>query len=445
MKKTNKFYLQTFGCQMNKNDSERIVGLLLSLGLKQTKKVSKADILLVNTCSVRQAAEDRIFGVIFNWQVLKEKNPDLIIGVTGCMPGRDKDKKIRKKLSGVDLFFSIDELIQLPKWLNELNPKLFTRKVDELSDYLVINPKRAENYRAYIAIQTGCNNFCTYCVVPYSRGRERNRPVKDILKEVEVAVENGAQEVVLLGQVVNNYHAPDRKQFSSKNIFVGKDDFAALLWEVNQVKNLKRIHFTAADPQYFNDYQIQALILPKQVNFLHLPVQSGNNEILKKMNRHYTREQFLELVKKINKMRPGIALGTDIIVGFCGETEAQFADTLDLYKQARFDISYHAKYSERTGTVAAKAFCDDVPLTIKKKRWQAVQDLMEEITWKKNQKYLNKPISVLVEKFYDGVCSGFTSEMKYAEFLGEADLVGKVINLKTTETDTWRLKGKRVE
>jgi len=448
-----KFYLLTFGCQMNKNDSERVVGLLLSLGFEETANPLAADLLMINTCSVRQSAEDRVYGFVTNWQEYRAKKPNLIIAITGCMPGRDENGKMRKKLPGVDLFFPIDELVYLPSRLKALNPDLLSGPVDDLTDYLSIDPSRGIKHRVSIAIQTGCNNFCTYCVVPHSRGRERNRSVKDILKEVVAAVGDGAKEVDLLGQVVNNYQASDPENFCSCNPFsnetipVGKKDikfnkdFAALLWEVNQVDGLERIHWTAADPQYFNDYLIQALTLPKQVDYLHLPVQSGDNEILKKMNRHYTREQYIDLVKKIRQARPTIALGTDIIVGFCGETDEQFENTLDLYRQCQFDISYHARYSERSGTTAAKAFKDDVPKAVKKARWEKIQALMEEITKKKNRIYLGATVSVLVDSCADSVCAGYSSEMKLVHFAGSEDLIGKVISVKINWTDTWLLRG----
>jgi tRNA-2-methylthio-N6-dimethylallyladenosine synthase len=452
-----KFYLLTFGCAMNKNDSERVVGLLLSLGFEETTNPIAADLLMINTCSVRQSAEDRVYGFVKNWQELRANKPNLIIAITGCMPGRDKNSKMQKKLAGVDLFFPIEELSYLPSRIKALNPDLVPGEADDLADYFSIDPKRSETHRACIAIQTGCNNFCTYCVVPHARGRERNRSVKEILQEIKLAVGNGAKEIILLGQVVNNYRAPDPENFCGCNPFFSetiplekKDikfnkDFAALLWEINQVEGLERLHWTAADPQYFNDYLVQALTLPKQINYLHLPVQSGDNEILGKMNRHYTREDYIALVKKIRAARLTIALGTDIIVGFCGETDEQFANTLDLYKQCDFDISYHARYSERSGTAAAKAFKDDVPRAVKKERWEALQALMEETTEKKNRVFKGQIVSVLVDKCENGVCMGYSSEMKLVHFAGGEDLVGKVVSVKITWTDTWLLRGEIVK
>ena len=435
-----KFFLQTFGCQMNKNDSERISGLLVSLGFKPVDQAGKADLIIVNTCSVRESAEHRVYGKLRNWQKLRKKNPKLIVAVTGCMPGRDKDGKLRRRVKGVDLFFAIEELVRLPQWLAELDPELLNVNFEKPDSYLKINPKQTKNYQSFVTIQTGCDNYCTYCVVPSARGREKNRPVKDVLSEISSLSKSGCKEITLLGQVVNNYKASDPENFSKNNPFT-KDHFAALLWETDQIKSIKRISFTAADPQYLSDLQIQALALPNQLNYLHLPVQSGDNEILKKMNRKYTREEYIDLIKKIRKVVPNIALGTDIIVGFCGETKERFDNTVDLYKQCQFDISFPAMYSERTGTAAAKSFDDNISYETKKERWFVIHSLMEEITFKKNQKYLNKTITVLVDSYKDGVCSGNSAEMKFVQFLGSKDLVGKIVNIKVNRVETWVLRG----
>lgn len=434
-----KYYLLTLGCQMNKNDSERISALLESTGMARTGIPAEADLLLINTCSVRQSAEDRVYGLVYNWQTLRQDKPNLIIGVTGCLPGRDIDGKLKKKLEGVDLFFATGDMIMLPKWINELNPGLFAANA-EYGDYLTINPLRETTAQAYITIQTGCNNFCTYCVVPYARGRELNRPVQDIVSEAQKAAAAGCKEIILLGQVVNNYRAPDRN-FSDCNPYLNKDVFAALLWELNQISGIERIHFTAADPQYFNDYQIEALTLPKQVNYLHLPAQSGDNDVLKRMNRKYSREYYIDLINKIRVAKPEIAIGTDMIVGFCGETKEQFANSVDFYRQCDFDISYTAMYSARSGTAAAKAFSDDVPQAKKKERWQELQRLMEETVLRKNQKYLGRVVSVLVDKCEEGICSGNSHEMKLVQFPGMPDLIGKIAKIKITRPEMWVLRG----
>lgn len=429
-----RYYILTMGCQMNKNDSERIAGLLSSLGYNKAAVPEKGDLLVINTCSVRQASEDRVCGIVRNWQTLRAQNPGLIIAVTGCMPGRDDRGRLRRKIPGVDLWFGIDELPRLPAWLKELNAE------EKNCDYLNIEPLREKEEQAFITVQTGCNNFCSYCVVPNARGRERNRPVKDILMEARDFVLKGGLEITLLGQVVNHYIAPDPDNFSKENPFLS-DHFAALLWELNQIEGLKRIHFTAPDPQYISEAQIQALKLPKQMNYIHLPAQSGDNEILRKMNRKYTPEQYSEIVKNIRAICPDIAVGTDIIVGFCGETDEQFNNTLDFFKKCDFDIAYTAMYSERSGTLAAKSYINDVPRLIKKQRWDKLQALMEAQTLRKNQKYVGGVVEVLVENCEQGICSGNSREMKLVQFLGGPDLAGKIVNVKIFEAKEWLLKG----
>lgn len=436
------FFILTMGCQMNKNDSERIAGLLQSAGMVQSFEATEADILIINTCSVRQPAEDRIYGIVKNWQEIKNKNPKALIAVTGCMPGRDREGKLRRKLPGVDLYFEIDKLPQLPRWIKELNPELPVNDAfSRAGDYLALEPIRPNFPQAFITIQTGCNNFCSYCIVPHARGRERNRPVKDVMDEVRRFAEGGGLALTLLGQVVNHYIAPDQENFSADNPYLRQDDFAALLWEINRVPGLCRVHFMASDPQYFSDFQIEALKLPKLMNYIHLPAQSGDNDILKKMNRKYGREQYIDLVKKIRKVRPDIALGTDLIVGFCGENEERFHNTLNFYGECVFDIAYTAMYSPRPGTAAAKILNDDVPREVIKRRWEELQSMMEKKTFEKNQRYVGKTVEVLVENCQSGICSGNSREMKLVQFLGASELIGKIVSVKIFEAMEWLLKG----
>lgn len=445
MLKNKKFYILTLGCQMNKNDSERIAGFLSDFGLAETEKSEEADILLINTCSVRAHAEQRVFSFVHNWNEYRKNKPNLIIGITGCLPGYDRDGKMRKKFVGVDLYFPIIDLPRLPEKLNALNPELFPiNKNKQVSEYWEYEPKRQNNFSANITIQNGCNNFCTYCIVPYSRGREKNRPLEEILLEIKKLDKEKFPQIDLLGQVVNNYRAPDPENFSHDNPYKTKDDFAALLWEINKIDGVERIFFTAPDPQYFTDYQIEALTLPKMLNYLHLPVQSGDNQILKKMNRKYTREDYIDLIKKIRQAKPEITLGTDIIVGFCSETEEQFHNTLDLCQQCDFDIIYQAKYSTRPGTVADKLFVDDVSEEVKKKRWFEIQHLMEDNTLRKNQIYKDKIISVFVTNCQDGYCQGNSKEMKLTRFPGNSDLLGKIVDVKIEKPERWILFGKMV-
>mgnify|MGYP001590857557 CR=1 FL=1 len=441
-KRVYKYHIMTFGCQMNKSDSERLSFVLENMGLERTDNTDDADVIFLNTCSVRESAEARIYGKVHNFSKLKIQKPWLIIGVIGCMPGRDKDGKIKKRLKNADLFLPTKDMGRLPALLMELNPNL--RPMDNVEeDYLSLRPNYQRKFQAFIAIQTGCNQFCTYCVVPYARGLEKNRPLADILAEIKEVVMNGCLEITLLGQIVNRYQAPDPENFRVDNIYK-KNDFAKLLWEINQIEGVKRLDWPAPHPLYFDDELLDVLTLPKQVNYVHLPIQSGNNEILQKMNRRHTREYYLDLVKKIREKRPEIAIATDIIVGFCEETEEQFNDTVSLYKECQFDIAYPAKYSTRSGTLAEKIYQDDVPLTEKKRRWFVLQDLMENITCEKNKKYLNKTLSVLADSFDHGWCTGNSNEMKRVAFKGDESFVGTICDVEIFKTDTWMMWGKNV-
>lgn len=436
------FHITTFGCQMNKNDSERIAGLLSSLGFVTTEDESTADVILINTCSVRQSAEDRVYGGQEKYLEYKKTKPNMIVAVTGCMPGRDKTRAFKKRLPATDLYFPTPDMVHLPRWIAELRPDLVNS--DSITeDYLKIHPLRAPSAQAFVTIQTGCNKFCTYCVVPYARGLERNRPVADLLQECRELIAHGIIEITLLGQTVNSFKATDPNSFSATNPY--KDHFAALLWEVNQLEGLERLHWTAAHPLSMTDEVIHALSLPKQVNYLHLPVQSGNNEVLRRMNRKYTREQFLEVIQKIKASRPGIALGSDIIVGFPGETREQFADTLSLYREVDFDISYNAQYSPRSGTLGVKLFQDDIPKEEKAERWHELQNIMDERTFQKNQAFAGTTVSLLVDRVEGGFASGNTREMKLARFpSSDATLIGTMQSMRVKEARTWTLEGERL-
>ncbi len=428
---------------MNKSDSERIESVLLSTGMQKAEGPEEADVVIINSCSVRESAEHRVMGQVHNLNLLKKQNPNLKIALTGCMPGRDKDGKIKARLEEVDFYFPIFDILKLPEMLGQgsVIPGLTRNPVEACDErYLSVRPVNDIKHKAFVTIQTGCDQYCTYCVVPYARGREVNRSVKDILEEIRDLAQDGCVEVTLLGQIVNNYVASDPENFSKNNPYK-KSDFAKLLWEVNQIEGIKRIHWTGPHPVYMTDEVIDALTLPNQVNFLHLPVQSGSNEILSKMNRKHTREFYLDLVNKIKAKKPDIAIGTDIIVGFCGETEEQFQETVDLYKQCDFDIAYLAQYSNRSGTAAAKAFKDDVSHTEKERRWFILQHLMEEIVMRKNQKYVGQTVSVLVDKCEDGACVGNSSEMKVVSFAGNESLIGKVVDVKIEEAKEWVLRG----
>ena len=441
------YHLITYGCQMNKNDSQRIARVFSGLGIDACDSPGEADVILINTCSVRKSAEDRVFGQMKNFAKLK-KHKDVVLGVTGCMPGRDRDQALEKKFPMVDLFFPIEDMVKLPELLSGLNPALVnTGSLEE--DYLKIHPIHDQVRQAYVTIQTGCNKFCTYCVVPFARGFEKNRSVKDILDEIRDLARKGCVEVTLLGQTVNSFEATDVDSYDSNNPY--KNHFAALLWEVNQIEGIQRLHFTAPHPLHMDDEIIDAMTLPAHVNFLHLPVQAGSDSVLRRMNRRHGREAYIEVVNRIRKKIPDIALGTDIIVGYCGESEEDFQQTVDLYKQCDFDISYTAQYSARTGTVGHKAWDDDVSVVEKKRRWRVLQTLMEETVLRKNQVYDGQVVSVLADTFKSvegedekGWVIGNSREMKRVQFPGTADMVGDIHNVKISKPLMWILYGKLI-
>lgn len=458
-----KYHLITLGCQMNKNDSERMDAILSGVGFVSTERKEEADLILVNTCSVRQSAEDRVFGFLREFDKLKLTRPNLIVGITGCLPGRDRDGAIRKKMPTADLYFPITDVVQLPRWISELRPEL-VNGADIGEDYLKIIPERRTFRQGFVTIQTGCNKFCTYCVVPFARGLEKNRTVADILTEVRDLADHGCVEVTLLGQTVNSFRAPDPESFSTANPY--KDHFAALLWEVNQVPGISRLHYTAPHPLHMSDEAIDAMTLPAHLNYIHLPVQAGDDAVLKRMNRRYTSAQFLDVVRRLREKIPGLAIGTDIIVGFCGESREQYLKTAELYEEVRFDISYTARYSTRSGTAAWRAFKDDVFIDEKKWRWKHLQDIQERIVFEKNQAYVGKIVSVLVERHevpvatdemlslpgnildrlaaMPGTCLGNSREMKLVRFAGGKELLGKIVDVRVTKAQMWVLDGEIV-
>lgn len=454
------YHLITFGCQMNKNDSERLAGLLNGVGFCSTEAKEQADLVLINTCSVRQSAEDRVFSLVGTFKDIKRERPNMILGITGCMPGRDRDQTIRKKMPIVDLYFPTAEMGQLPRWIAELRPEL-VNSPDITEDYTKITPDRQKTRQAFVSIQTGCNKFCTYCVVPFARGLEKNRPLADILDEIRDLVAHGCIEVTLLGQTVNSYRAPDPESFSKGNPYT--DHFAGLLWEINQIPEIKRLHFTAPHPLHMTDEVIDAMTLPAHLNYIHLPVQAGDDDVLRRMNRRYTARQYLDVIDRLRSKIPEIAIGTDMIVGFCGEGEEAFERTVELYERVRFDISYTARYSVRSGTAAWRAFKDDVTFEEKKRRWNVLQEVQERITREKNQTFVGQRVSVLVERHeppkvtdemlampgdirermaaQPGYCYGNSREMKLVRFHGRESLVGQIVDVRIEKADTWLLEG----
>ncbi|MBT6691380.1 tRNA (N6-isopentenyl adenosine(37)-C2)-methylthiotransferase MiaB [Candidatus Parcubacteria bacterium] len=377
--KTKKFHLIIFGCQMNYSDAERLAAVLKQLGYQETDDESQADLIGVIACSVRQAAADRMYGKLRNWQLVKEKRP-LITLLSGCVLDRDK-KKLQDKF---DLFIDIKQLHNLADDLQNIKPQ---QKL-ALPDFFDIQPDYQSNYRAYVPIMTGCNKFCSYCVVPYTRGRETSRPAKHIIKEVEGLLQQGYKEIVLLGQNVNSY-GRDIK---------GEINFPDLLKKIDTLGDNFWLKFLTSHPYDMSDKLIKVMSECKNLNdYLHLPVQAGSNKILKKMNRHYTVAHYKKLIKKIRQAMPDITISTDIIVGFCSETKKDFQATAKLFTDIKYNMAYISQYSARTGTAATKLYKDDVTKAEKKLRWQKLDSLLSKQSAAFNKKLLGQTREVLID------------------------------------------------
>lgn len=428
-----KFIIETYGCQMNVADSEMISSILTNSGHELTEDITEAEIIIFNTCSVRQHAEDRVLGRISNEIKRKYENPNVLIGVVGCMAQRmGKDlKKLNKKIDfvvGVDNYFNLPQIIEN---LQEHSHFVNDTVMNHQEIYSDIYPIRSDENNAFITIMRGCNNFCTYCIVPYVRGRERSRPARDILEEVRKAGESGLFDVTLLGQNVNSYQWEDMK-------------FPDLLRKINEIETIKRIRFITSHPKDLSDDLIKAMAeCSKVCEHIHLPVQSGNNEVLKTMNRGYTREHYLNLISKLREAIPHISVTTDVIAGFPGETDEQFEETFELMKSVRFDFAFMFKYSTRTGTAAEK-FENQVPEETRLERLQRLIDLQTQITHEKYKEQVGKTVEVYVEgvskKDTEEIC-GKTRDFKIVVFKGKEDLIHQFITVKIVDAVGWTLKG----
>ena len=411
----------TFGCQMNISDSERIASILERVGYKPASDINEADLILVNACSVRQSAIDRVWGLGPKFKKLKIKNPKLKTILTGCVLKKDR-RKFSKKF---DLVFDINNLSKLPDFLGVSDYKT------KVENYLRIEPKYSNNFSAYVPIMTGCNNFCSFCVVPHTRGREISRPAEKILCETKNLVSQGYKEIWLLGQNVNSYE--------SKDI-----NFPRLLEAVNNIPGNFWIRFTSSHPKDFSEELINKMVnCAKVTEYLNLPVQSGDNEILKKMNRPYAIEQYKEIVKKIREKIPEISLSTDIIIGFPGETEKQFQNTANLFKEIKYDMAYIAEYSPRTGTAAAD-LKNNVSRQEKEKRRKILSEVLKETALERNKKYIGESVEVLAEERKEGFLIGKTRTYKTVKFEGSKDLIGQFVKIKIINVLPWGLKGKLI-
>lgn len=414
-----KYYIWALGCAMNKSDAERIASVLQDAGYTEAKKETEADVVVTVACSVRQHAIDRIYGKIEKWNEIRAKKT-LITILSGCVLEADK----RKMNKFFDLLFEINDISRLSEFLKSKQPKN--------DDFFRIIPKYSSDFQALVPISTGCNNFCTYCAVPYTRGREISRPMDEIVAEVKSLVEKNYKEITLLGQNVNSY-GNDLKNGSN---------FTQLLKKIDEIEGMYRVYFYSNHPKDISDELIEAL--PKTLHFphyIHLPLQSGSNKILRDMNRHYTKESYLELTKKIKRKVPEVAITTDIIVGFPGETRQHFEQTKKVMEKVGFSMPFIAKYSPRPGTLAAKSK-DDVSKTEKERRWRELTDLQEKILEKENKKLIGRHLTILIDSEKKDKYYGRTDDYKVVEVpKKQTDLLGQFVEVEIIETSAWKLMG----
>ncbi len=436
-----KFSITTWGCQMNEHDSEKISGILHDIGYIETNNREDADLIIFNTCLVRENAELKVYGHLGALKKMRKDNPNLIIAVCGCMMQRKEIRdKILNKYKHVSLIFgthNIHELPQLLKKCQETNKTVIEIHDDTKSIIEGINKKRKYNFKAFVNVMHGCNNFCTYCIVPYTRGREISRQPEDIINEVTKLGNEGYKEVTLLGQNVNSYGKTLAKKLT----------FADLLYKLNDINGIERIRFMTSHPKDLSDDLIYAMRdCNKVCEHLHLPFQAGSDKILKLMNRKYTKQYYLNLINKIKNEIPNIALTTDIIVGFPGENEKDFEETLNVVKQVRYDSAFTFLYSIREGTPAAK-MKNQIPDKIKHQRFQRLLDVLHPISSDINEKLKGNTLEVLVEgisKNNDEVLSGRTRTNKLVHFKGNKNLIGSLVNVKIITPKTWTLDGELI-
>ncbi len=435
------YKIETYGCQGNEADTEKIRGILEALDFTESDKLEDADLILLNTCAIRENAENRVFGELGRLKQYKKNNPDLILGISGCMPQEEKVvDRILNKFQYVDLVFGTHNIYKLPEYLETvvLSKERVIEVFSEEGNIIENMPKIRENTKkAWVNIMYGCDEFCTYCIVPYTRGKERSRKSEHILAEVQELINQGYKEVTLLGQNVNSY---------GNDFTESEYKFSNLLEDLNKM-DIDRVRFTTSHPKDFDLDTVK--VLAKQGNlmpYIHLPVQSGSNEVLKRMNRKYTKEQYIELVNNIYKYIPNASLTTDIIVGFPGETEEQFNETLDLVEKCKFEGAFTFVYSPREGTPAAK-YEDDMTMEEKKQRLYKLNELVNDGYLRGNLRFDNKIVKVLVDgvsKNSDEILAGYTENNKLVNFKGNEDLIGKIVEVRITEVKTWSLKGEQV-
>lgn len=435
------YHIITYGCQMNEHDSENIAGMLEALDYSHTPNPEEADVVVMNTCSVREHADKRFFGMLGQFKKQKKNNPDFIICICGCMPQQPHIvEEIRKSFSWVDIVFGTQTIAEFPNLLMErirTGKKQFSIIANNEEIPEEKESKREFKHKALVNITYGCNNFCTYCIVPYTRGREKSRSLRAVKQEIINLVNDGVKEVMLLGQNVNSFRDADG------------NNFAALIRALDEVEGLERIRFMTSHPKDLSDELIACFgDCKKLCHNIHLPVQSGSDEVLRRMNRHYNRQRYMEIVEKLRTTCPDLSISTDIIVGFPGETEEDFLDTLSLVREVEYDSAFTFIYSPRVGTPAAK-YDEQIPENIKHERFDRLVEEVNRCSAKKNSEYLGKIVTVMVDgpsKNDAGAWSGRTDTFKLVNFTSEEPLTeGQMASVRITETKTFSLDGKKVD
>ena len=434
-----KLYIETYGCQMNVGDSEIVVSIMQQEGYRYTESLEEADIVLINTCSIRDNAEQRIWGRLSEMRHMRKKKPSLIIGIIGCMAERLKED-LTKGGTGVDIVAGPDAYRDLPRLVREVDNGSSGVNVELSKEetYAEIAPVRLDRngVSAFIAIMRGCNNYCSYCVVPYTRGIERSRDAATIVAEARTLFENGYREVTLLGQNVNSYRT-------------GEVDFPELLKQVAEISPLLRVRFATSHPKDISDKLLETMAsMPNICKAIHLPAQSGSTEMLKRMNRKYTREWYLERVAAIRRYMPDCAITTDLIAGFAHETEEEHAETISLMKEVGYDFAYMFKYSERPGTFAQRNLGDDIPEDVKTRRLTEIIDLQNKLSEESNKRDIGKEFEILVEctsKRSEEQLSGRTSQNKMVVFDRGDHNIGDYVRVRITGCSSATLFGEEVK
>jgi tRNA-2-methylthio-N6-dimethylallyladenosine synthase len=436
-----KLYIQTYGCQMNQYDSERIANLMRRFNYTLTERAEIADLIVLNTCSVREKAEQKVYSALGSWKELKEKNEDLVIGVGGCV-AQQEGERLLKRVPHLDIVFGTHNVQKLPEMVEQVQ-SLRTRSVETAfyrdPFYMEDGDGRpnVQGTKAFVTIMQGCNKVCSFCIVPHVRGREVSRPSARIVAEVKVLAERGVKEVMLLGQNVNSYGQPLSEELS----------FAELLRQVNAIDGLRRIRFTTSHPQDLSLQLIEAYAtLEKLCDHLHLPVQSGADSVLARMRRGYTHRQYLDKIYLLRARCPEVALSTDVIVGFPGESEREFEETLELLSEVKYDEIFSFTYSPRPQTVSAKIYDDDIPEWVKKDRLKRVQQLQQAISLSKNREKIGQIEEILVEgkaRLKNGQVMGRTRANRIVNVAGSDQLVGSFISVRITGATANSLLGEQ--